>query len=68
MTQILEDTLKHCRAKDLACLEVTCAYFLSSGVTEKMAKERLQEIPRAKGLIPRQGQVPHGISTSKLKK
>ncbi|GMH39002.1 hypothetical protein BSKO_06900 [Bryopsis sp. KO-2023] len=51
--EILEDILTRCKAQELACLEATCSYFLTSGITEKMAKARLQEIPRAKGLQPR---------------
>ena len=37
---------------DLACLEATCTYFMKTGMTDKIAQQKLRDIPRARGLKP----------------
>ena len=50
--QVLEKVLNLCVAPDLGCLEATCTYFLKTGITESIARSKLKEIPRARGLKP----------------
>jgi hypothetical protein len=44
--------LGYCGARELGALETTCSYFIKSGLTDRVAKHFLRDIPRAKGLKP----------------
>ena len=50
--QLLQQVLGYCTARELGALEATCSYFIKSGLTDRVAKHFLREIPRAKGLKP----------------
>jgi E3 ubiquitin-protein ligase HERC3 len=50
--QLLEQILGYCGPRELGCLEATCSYFVKGGITDKVAKAFLRDIPRAKGLKP----------------
>lgn len=50
--QLLQQVLGYCTARELGALEATCSYFIKSGLTDRIAKHFLKEIPRAKGLKP----------------
>ena len=50
--QLLQQVLGYCGARELGALEATCSYFIKSGLTDRIAKHFLKEIPRAKGLKP----------------
>lgn len=50
--QLLEQILGYCGPRELGCLEATCTYFVKGGITDKVAKAFLKDIPRAKGLKP----------------
>ena len=44
--------LGYCGARELGALEATCSYFVRTGVTDRVARHFLRDIPRAKGLKP----------------
>lgn len=44
--------LGYCTARELGALEATCSFFIKSGLTDRIAKHFLKDIPRAKGLRP----------------
>lgn len=50
--QLLEQVLGYCGPRELGALEATCTYFIKSGLTDKVARAFLKDIPRAKGLKP----------------
>lgn len=50
--QLLEQVLGYCSARELGALEATCSFFIKTGLTDKVARHFLREIPRAKGLKP----------------
>lgn len=50
--QLLQQVLGYCGARELGALEATCSYFIKSGLTDRIAKHHLRDIPRAKGLKP----------------
>lgn len=52
MLQLLQQVLGYCSARELGALEATCSYFIKSGLTDRIAKHFLRDIPRAKGLKP----------------
>lgn len=44
--------LGYVSARELGALEATCSYFIKSGLTDRIARHFLRDIPRAKGLKP----------------
>ena len=50
--QLVEGILKQCSPAQLAMLSSTCAFFHKSKLIEKIAKQRLKAVPRAKGIKP----------------
>lgn len=50
--QLLQQVLGYCSPRELGALEATCSYFIKTGLTDRVAKHFLKEIPRAKGLKP----------------
>lgn len=44
--------LGYLSSRELGTLEATCSFFIKTGITEKVARHFLREIPRAKGLKP----------------
>lgn len=50
--QLLQQVLGYCSARELGAMESTCSFFIKSGLTDRVAKHFLREIPRAKGLKP----------------
>ena len=50
--QLLQQVLGYCGPRELGTLEATCSYFIKSGLTDRVAKHFLRDIPRAKGLKP----------------
>ena len=52
LMQLLQQVLGYCSPRELGALEATCSYFIKSGLTDRIAKHFLKEIPRAKGLKP----------------
>jgi len=50
--ELLEAVLRNCSPTELAALEATCSYFVKTGITESVARKKLKEIPRARGLRP----------------
>lgn len=52
MLQLLQQVLGYCGPRELGVLEATCSYFIKSGLTDRIAKHFLRDIPRAKGLKP----------------
>ncbi len=52
LLQLLQQVLGYCSARELGMLEATCSYFIKSGLTDRIAKHFLKDIPRAKGLRP----------------
>ena len=52
LPQLLQQVLGYCGARELGALETTCSYFIKSGLTDRVAKHFLRDIPRAKGLKP----------------
>ena len=53
--QLLQQVLGYCSARELGALEATCSFFIKSGLTDRVAKHFLRDIPRAKGLKPEIG-------------
>jgi len=51
-SEVMEMVVKPLGAADMASLELTCTYFLKTGITEAIAKGKLKDIPRARGLRP----------------
>ncbi len=52
LVQLLQHVLGYCSPRELGTLEATCSYFIKTGLTDRIAKHFLKEIPRAKGLKP----------------
>ncbi|KAI3428492.1 hypothetical protein D9Q98_007317 [Chlorella vulgaris] len=50
--ELLQQVLGYCSARELGAMESTCSFFIKSGLTDRVAKHFLREIPRAKGLKP----------------
>lgn len=50
--ELLQQVLGYCGPRELGTLEATCSYFIKSGLTDRVAKHFLRDIPRAKGLKP----------------
>ena len=50
--EVLEQILGYLDPKDLAMLEITCRYFIDTGITEQIARHHLKGVARAKGLMP----------------
>ncbi|PSC69842.1 E3 ubiquitin-ligase HERC2 [Micractinium conductrix] len=50
--ELLQQVLGYCGPRELGVLEATCSYFIKSGLTDRIAKHFLRDIPRAKGLKP----------------
>lgn len=50
--ELLQQVLGYCTARELGALEATCSFFIKSGLTDRIAKHFLKDIPRAKGLRP----------------
>ena len=52
LLQLMEQVMGYCSARDLGALETTCSYFIKTGITDRVARHFLRDIPRAKGLRP----------------
>jgi hypothetical protein len=50
--QVLEAVLWELPAPDLATLRATCTYFVATGITENIARDKLMLVPRARELRP----------------
>lgn len=50
--QVLNLILQKCAAPDLAALEASCTFFMKTGITDEIARMKLRDIPRARGLKP----------------
>jgi len=50
-TEILELVMLNLDARDLGRLAMSCAYFNSSGIVERVAAARLEQVPRADALV-----------------
>mmetsp|Transcript_26924 Transcript_26924/g.58797 ORF Transcript_26924/g.58797 Transcript_26924/m.58797 type:complete len:634 (+) Transcript_26924:184-2085(+) len=50
--ELIETVLKLCTTQQLGMLQSTCTYFHSSRLIERIAKQRLKAVPRARGLKP----------------
>jgi E3 ubiquitin-protein ligase HERC3 len=50
--QLVEIILRQCSPPQLGMLEATCSYFHGNKLIEKIAKQKLRTVPRAKGLKP----------------
>jgi hypothetical protein len=51
-SQLIEVILKQCSAHQLGQLESSCCYFRGNRTIERITKQRLKAVPRAKGLKP----------------
>jgi hypothetical protein len=50
--QLVEVILRQCSPTQLGMLESTCSYFHRNKLIEKIAKQKLKLVPRARGLKP----------------
>jgi hypothetical protein len=50
--QLVEVILRQCSPSQLGMLESTCSYFHRNKLIEKIAKQKLKQVPRARGLKP----------------
>ncbi|KDD73205.1 hypothetical protein H632_c2429p0, partial [Helicosporidium sp. ATCC 50920] len=50
--EVLEQILGYCTPRQLAALETTCWWFVKTGITDRIARHHLRDIPRAKGMRP----------------
>ena len=61
LLQILQHVMGYLTARELGVLEATCSYFIKSGLTDRIARHFLRDIPRAKGLKPDLKCAPGGV-------
>ncbi len=50
--QLIEIILKLCSPAQLGMLSSTCTYFRESKLIERLGRQRLKAVPRARGLKP----------------
>ncbi|PNH12742.1 putative E3 ubiquitin-protein ligase [Tetrabaena socialis] len=60
--ELVDNILNLCNTHQLGMLETTCAYFRRSTFIDRIAKQRLKAVPRARGLKPNRKEGEHTLS------
>ncbi|EFJ45476.1 hypothetical protein VOLCADRAFT_82232 [Volvox carteri f. nagariensis] len=60
--ELVENILNLCTTHQLGMLETTCTYFRRSSFIDRIAKQRLKAVPRARGLKPNRKEGEHTLS------
>ncbi|PNW75480.1 hypothetical protein CHLRE_12g528350v5 [Chlamydomonas reinhardtii] len=60
--ELVDNILNLCTTHQLGMLETSCTYFRRSSFIERIAKQRLKAVPRARGLKPNRKEGEHTLS------
>ncbi|GIL46666.1 hypothetical protein Vafri_3601 [Volvox africanus] len=60
--ELVENILNLCTTHQLGMLETTCTYFRRTSFIDRIAKQRLKAVPRARGLKPNRKEGEHTLS------